>query len=116
GGLADALGDREQLVGGLADRAVDVVDQNQNFRHWIRSPSASQMNFLDARNSTSAVAPDPSSSLTISPAVRAGRSVTFSTVVHAASRPTSPASTPMSDRLSDSSGFFFAAMMPLKDG
>ena len=31
------------------------------------------MNFLDARNSTSAVAPEPSSSVTISPWLRGGR-------------------------------------------
>ena len=35
--------------------------------------AASQTNFLDTRNSVSAVAPDPSSSVTISPAVRGGR-------------------------------------------
>jgi electron transfer flavoprotein alpha/beta subunit len=54
------------------------------------------MNFLEARNSVSALAPEPSSSLTISPAVRGGRAVVSSTAVQAASSPTSLASTPMS--------------------
>ena len=93
GGLAETLGDGEELVRRLADRAVDVVDQNQNFRHAAVAP---QMNFLEARNSVSAVAPEPSSSLTISPAVRGGRAVVSSTSVHATDRPTSPASTPRS--------------------
>src|SRR5690606_15779775 len=111
--LAQACGDREQLVRGLLDRAVDVVDDNENFRHGSNAP---QMNFFEARNSTSAVAPEPSSSLTISPAVRGGRAAVSSTAVQAAARPTWPASTPrsLSDRVS--SGFFLAAMMPLKDG
>ncbi len=74
------------------------------------------MNFLDARNSTSAVAPEPSSSVTISPWLRGGRSSVPSTADHAASRPTSPASTPMSESDQVSSGFFFAAMIPLNDG
>ena len=55
------------------------------------------MNFLDARNSTSAPAPEPSSSVTISPAVRGGRAVVSSTCDQATDRPTSPASTPRSD-------------------
>ena len=46
------------------------------------------MNFLEARKSTSALAPEPSSSLTISPAVRGGRAVVSSTAVQAADRPT----------------------------
>ena len=50
------------------------------------------MNFFEARKSTSAAAPDPSSSVTISPAVRGGRGSNDSTFVHAASRPTEPAS------------------------
>ena len=54
--------------------------------------------------------------VTISPAVRGGRASVPSTLVHACSRPTSPASTPMSDRDQVSSGFFFAAMIPLNDG
>ena len=54
------------------------------------------MNFFDARNSTSAVAPEPSSSVTISPWVRGGRSSVSSTAVHAASSPTLSASRPMS--------------------
>jgi hypothetical protein len=32
-GLTEPLGDGQQLVGGLADRSVEVVDENQNFRH-----------------------------------------------------------------------------------
>ncbi len=58
--------------------------------------SAAQMNFLAARNSVSAVAPEPSSSLTISPAVRGGRAVVSSTSLHATDRPTWAASTPRS--------------------
>ncbi len=54
------------------------------------------MNFLEARNSVSAVAPEPSSSVTISPAVRGGRSVVSWTSVHETDRPTWSASTPRS--------------------
>jgi hypothetical protein len=54
------------------------------------------MNFLEARNSVSAAAPEPSSSLTISPWLRGGRAVVSSTAVQATARPTSPASTPRS--------------------
>ena len=54
------------------------------------------MNFWDARNSVRAVAPEPSSSFTISPAVRGGRSVASSTCVHATESPTWSASTPRS--------------------
>ena len=40
GRLAEPLGDGQQLVGRLADRAVDVVDENQNSQHHIcLSPS-----------------------------------------------------------------------------
>ena len=39
GRLAEPLGDGQQLVGRLADRAVDVVDENQNFRHGFSAPS-----------------------------------------------------------------------------
>ena len=78
--LTEPLGDGEQLVRRLLDRAVDVVDENQNFRHRY----APQMNFLEARNSVSALAPEPSSSLTISPAVRGGRAVVSTTSVQAA--------------------------------
>ena len=31
--LAELLGQRQELEGGLAHRAVDVVDDNQDFRH-----------------------------------------------------------------------------------
>ena len=70
------------------------------------------MNFLDARKSASALAPLPSSSVTISPALRGGRGSVFSTVDQAADRPTFSASTPRS--LSDQvyTGFFLAAMIP----
>ena len=86
-GSPEPAGDGQQLEGGLADRAVDVVDENQDFSS-CRSPAAPQMNFLAARNSTSAAAPEPPSSLTISPAVRGGRALGPSTSVQAAARPT----------------------------
>ncbi len=54
--------------------------------------------------------------LTIVPAVRAGRSTAESTLVQAPSRPTASASMSRSSRSRDSTGFFLAAMMPLKDG
>ena len=74
------------------------------------------MNFFEARNSASAVAPEPASSVTISPCVRGGRSSVSTTSVHAAPAPTCAASTPRSDSDQVSSGFYFAAMMPLNDG
>ena len=40
GGLTEPLGDGEQLVGGLADLAVDVVDEYQNFRHGDQTPAS----------------------------------------------------------------------------
>jgi len=39
GRLTEPLGDGEELVGGLADRAVDVVDQNQDLGHLVVSLS-----------------------------------------------------------------------------
>jgi hypothetical protein len=48
---------------------------------WGRSWTGAQTNFLETRKSTSALAPDPSSSLTISPAVRGGRACVASTAV-----------------------------------
>ena len=54
------------------------------------------MNFLAARNSTSAVAPEPSSSVTISPACAAGGPWCPRPRVQATDSPTSPASTPRS--------------------
>src|SRR5680860_47814 len=74
------------------------------------------MNFLLTRNSASFAAPDPSSSVTTSPCVRGGRASVDSTVVHAADRPTFSASTPRSASDQVSTGFFFAAMIPLNDG
>ena len=61
-GLAEAARDREQLEGGLADRTVDVVDQNQDLSHVCH---ASQMNLLVARNSASFTPPSPSSVTTV---------------------------------------------------
>src|SRR5690606_10729606 len=49
--LTQAASDGEELEGRLLDRAVDVVDENQDFRH-VQTP---QMNFFEARNSASAV-------------------------------------------------------------
>ena len=74
------------------------------------------MNFLEARNSASATAPEPSSSVTISPADRGGRWVVSSTCDQATDSPTFSASTPRSDSDQVYSGFFFAAMIPLNEG
>ena len=62
------------------------------------------------------LAPPSPSSVTIVPCVRGGRAVTVSTTVHAAARPTSSALTPRSASDHVSTGFFFAAMIPLNDG
>ena len=73
------------------------------------------MIFCATRYSAILVPPSPSS-LTFSPAVFGGLGVEDSTVDPALSRPTSSPSTPMSARVMVLTSFFFAAMMPLKDG
>ncbi|CAM5243587.1 hypothetical protein SGLAM104S_03236 [Streptomyces glaucescens] len=88
--LADAAGQGQQLQGRLADGTVHVVDVDEDFSHGTSSLllaklrggqlGADQMNFWPARNSASCLPPSPSS-LTIVPAVRAGRSVAESTLV-----------------------------------
>src|SRR5512139_110195 len=115
GRLAETAGDRQELVGGLAHHTVDMVDENQDFAH-CQLPDLPQMNFFDARNPASAVAPEPSSSVTISPCVRGGRAAVSSTWLHEADRPTWDASTPRSESDHVSTGFFFAAMIPLNEG
>ena len=50
------------------------------------------------------------------PAWRGGRAAKLTTSVAAAPRPTSAGSIPASAMLSFSTGFFLAAMIPLKDG
>ena len=57
-----------------------------------------------------------STRVTIVPCSRGGRLVVASTAVAALARPTWPASTPRSERLHSSTGFFLAAMIPLKEG
>lgn len=54
--------------------------------------------------------------MTISPFVRGGRSRVADTDDHAADKPTWSGSTPRSPSVHDSTGFFFAAMIPLNDG
>ena len=111
GGLADALGQGQQLVGDLLDIAVDVLDEHKYFSHcW-----APQMNFCADRKSAMATPPLPSS-VTIVPLAFGGRAAASSTTDHAAARPTSLAATPRPARSRVSTGFFLAAMMPLKDG
>src|SRR6266568_694049 len=111
--LAEAAGDGEEFRGGLADRATDVVGENQNVRHDSAAP---QRNLLLDRNSTSCAAPVPSESVTTVPALRGGRAVTPVTCDHATEPPTSSADKPRSDSAQVCTGFFFAAMIPLNDG
>ena len=92
-----------------------VATQSVFAASFTTTSRGAQMNFWPARNSASCLPPSPSS-LTIVPAVRAGRCAAESTAVHAPTRPTSSAPIPRSPRSSDSTGFFFAAMIPLNDG
>src|SRR6478736_4654969 len=73
------------------------------------------MIFWATRYSAIFVPPSPSS-VTFSPAVLGGFGVDASTLEPALATPTSSASTPISASVSVVTSFFFAAMMPLKDG
>jgi hypothetical protein len=70
---------------------------------------------LAARKSAALTPPSPSS-LTTVPAWRGGRLAKLTTSVAAAPSPPGPGSMPASARLRVSTGFFLAAMIPLKDG
>src|SRR5690606_32811534 len=116
GRLPQAAGAGEHLRGGLADRAVDVVDQDENFCHGdLLDRCDGQTSLREARKATRALPPSPSS-VTISPLVRGGRASTDSTFDHAASRPTWEGSMPRSASVQVCTGFFLAAMIPLNEG
>src|SRR5690606_20493353 len=115
GGLAEPVRQRQQFERDLLDLTVDVVDEDENLRHCPLIPFPGQMNFFDARNSAIFAPPSPSS-VTISPLARGGASAKSTTSVAAFARPTCEASMPASARPSVSTGFFLAAMIPLKEG
>src|SRR5699024_197458 len=117
GRLAEATGDRQHLGGGLLHRTARVVDEDEDFSHGCAPCllSLAQTNLWVVRNSASLVPPSPSS-VTMVPCSRGGRLLVASTWVQALARPTWPASTPRSARAHSSTGFFFAAMIPLKEG
>ena len=70
---------------------------------------------MEARNSTSSVPPLPSS-VTMVPLARGGATVASTTLEREPAQPTSEASMDAAARSSVSTGFFYAAMMPLNEG
>jgi len=94
-----------------------VVDEDENFSHgWLPlSAGAGSDELLGGQELG-----EPGAAVAlvgeIWPCWRGGRLVNDSTFVHAASSPTCEVSTPRSDSDHVSTGFFFAAMMPLKEG
>src|SRR5205085_2962931 len=98
---AQLRGLREHAERALLDRAVVVLEEHQRLRH--------QTSRFSARNSTIFSAALPSSSI-LRASPRAGGGLRATTVVPgSAAPPTSPAA-----RLS--CGFFFAPMIPFRDG
>lgn len=115
--LAEPPGDGEQFGGRLAQRVVDVVDEDENFSHvsdllFPRRRSDELALGEEAGELGSAVA----LVLDDGALARGGRASKEVTLVQAASRPTSSADTPRSASVHVSTAFFFAAMIPLNEG
>src|ERR1700712_4453476 len=90
-----------------------MFDEHQNFTH--ECVSLSQTSRCATRNSAMWSPPEPSSG-TFSPADLVGRGAPDTTCVDAFANPNVEASRPRSAADRVDTGFFFAAMMPLKFG
>src|ERR1019366_956968 len=116
GGIAEPSCGGEQFCTGGDGSSAGQFDEYEYVGHGCFSWFfRAQMSFAAARKSAIWVPAVPSSVMTVPPS-RGGRGVTVVTTDHEFAPPASPAEIPRSASVRVSTGFFLAAMSPLKFG